>query len=214
MNPPGQTSGCKHRETSVFLLLAPDSLLQSNRLIAPGQRRLEPERETINWKQSEIVLATFPAQSFRRVRKFGMPHINILVVDDFLPWHEFVVEMFESEDADSNIFSFAVDGWEAVQKAQELQPDLILMDISLPVMDGFEAARKIRALSPRSKILFVSERRSREYIQAALDAGASGYILKSDANSDLFQGIAAALGDQQFISRSLKDWRKSSDSGE
>jgi len=143
-----------------------------------------------------------------------MPHINILVVDDFLPWHEFVVEMFESEDADSNIFSFAVDGWEAVQKAQELQPDLILMDISLPVMDGFEAARKIRALSPRSKILFVSERRSREYIQAALDAGASGYILKSDASSDLFQGIAAALGDQQFISRSLKDWRKSSDSGE
>jgi DNA-binding NarL/FixJ family response regulator len=55
-------------------------------------------------------------------------------------------------------------------------------------MDGFEAVRKIRAL-----------------IQAAFDAGASGYILKPDANSDLFQGIAAALGDRQFISRSLKD---------
>jgi two-component system chemotaxis response regulator CheB len=76
-----------------------------------------------------------------------MPHIKILVVDDFIPWHEFVAEMFESEKADSNNFYFAVDGWEAVQKAHELQPDLILMDISLSVMNGFEAARKIRALS-------------------------------------------------------------------
>jgi len=143
-----------------------------------------------------------------------MRYLNILVVDDFIPWHEFVVEMFESEEADSNNFSFAVDGWEAVQKAHELQPDPILLDINLPVMDGFEAKRRIRALSPRSKILFVSELRSREYIQGAFDAGAPGYILKPDANSDLSQGMAAELGDQQFISRSLKDWRKSSDSDE
>jgi CheY-like chemotaxis protein len=143
-----------------------------------------------------------------------MSHTKILVVDDFLPWQQFVLEMFESHGAGSNIIYFALDGLEAVEKAQQLQPDLILMDVSLPVMNGFEAARKIRGLSPRSKILFVSELRGRDYIQGAFEAGASGYILKSDANSDLFQGIVAALHDQQFVSHGLNDWPKGFDPSE
>jgi DNA-binding NarL/FixJ family response regulator len=138
-----------------------------------------------------------------------MSHTKILVVDDFLPWQQFVLEMFRSE-ADSNIVYFAANGPEAIQKAQELQPDVILMDIGLPVMNGFEATRKIRVVSLRSKILFVSEHRSRDYVKGAFDAGASGYILKSDAGSDLLQGIAIVETGQQFVSQSLKDWDKSS----
>lgn len=137
---------------------------------------------------------------------------KILVVDDFLPWWQFVLEMFESEEADSSIIYFAADGLDAVQKAQELQPDVILMDINLPVMNGFEATREIRALSPRSKILFVSEHGGSDYIQAAVAVGASGYILKSDSNTDLFRGVVTVLSGQQFVSHSLRDWRKSSDS--
>jgi len=143
-----------------------------------------------------------------------MPNAKILVVDDFLPWQQFVVETFESECDSNAVIYFAGDGLEAVQKAQELEPDVILMDISLPVINGFEAARKIRVLLPRAKILFVSERRGDDYIQGAFDAGASGYILKSDANADLFRGVVAVVTGQQFLSHSLKDWRKVSDSGE
>lgn len=139
-----------------------------------------------------------------------MPCTKILIVDDFPPWQQFVFEMFKSE-SDSSIIYFAADGLEAVQKAQELQPDVILMDISLPVMNGFEATGKIRVLSPASKILFVTERRSYDYMQGAFDAGASGYILKSDASSDLLRGVEAALQNQRFVSRSLKDCRKGSD---
>lgn len=132
-----------------------------------------------------------------------MPDIHILVIDDFLQWQRFVIELFETE-TDLKIIAIASDGLEAVRKAKEIQPDLILMDINLPGMNGYEAMREIRIFSPASKILFVSEHRSCDLIEAAFDAGASGYVLKSDAYSDLILGIRTALLDRRFVSRSLK----------
>lgn len=139
----------------------------------------------------------------------GMSSTKILLVDDFLPWQRLVREILASE-ADLNITCFAGNGFEAVQKAQESQPDLILMDISLPVMDGLDAAHEIRRLLPRSKIVFVSEHRGSDIIQAAFDAGGSGYVLKSDSDSDLVPALRAALREEQFVSHSLKDWREGS----
>jgi DNA-binding NarL/FixJ family response regulator len=141
-----------------------------------------------------------------------MSSSQILVVDDFLPWQHFVRELFETE-SDLNITHFAVDGLEGVRIAEQLQPDVILMDVNLPVMNGLEAARKIRTFSPHSKVLFLSEHRSPDVIQAAFDIGASGYVLKSDSNSDLIPGVRAVIRGQQFVSHSLKDWR-SLDSGD
>jgi DNA-binding NarL/FixJ family response regulator len=135
-----------------------------------------------------------------------MPVRQILVVDDFQPWQSFVQRLFESH-TDLKIIATANDGLEAVQKATELQPDVILMDVSLPKLNGFEATRQIRMLSPASLILFLSEHRGSDLIEAAFEAGASGYVLKADSNSDLFTGIKAILRGQQFVSRSLKDWR-------
>lgn len=136
-----------------------------------------------------------------------MPDIHILVIDDFLQWQRFVIELFETE-TDLKIIAIASDGLEAVRKAKEIQPDLILMDINLPGMNGYEAMREIRIFSPASKILFVSEHRSCDLIEAAFDAGASGYVLKSDAYSDLILGIRTALLDRRFVSRSLKKLAK------
>jgi len=114
-------------------------------------------------------------------------------------------------EIDLRIISVATDGLEAVHKAKEARPDLILMDLSLPGMNGIEATRQIRILSPGSRILFLSEHADSNLIRAALDAGACGYILKSESVSDLILGIRAVLLGQLFVSRSLTNWRKNSD---
>ena len=152
----------------------------------------------------------FQYESLRSIRRLGMSVTHVLVVDDFVPWHHFVSHLFDSEP-DLQIASVAIDGLEAVQKAKELQPDLILMDLSLPGMNGIAATRQILAHSPRSKVLFVSEHRDSELIQAAFDVGACGYALKSDSNSDLILGIRSVLMGQPFVSRSLKNWRENPD---
>jgi len=129
--------------------------------------------------------------------------IRILLVDDFLPWHRAVQEMFESK-TDLKIIAVAADGLEAVQKARQLQPDLILLDIGLPGLNGIEAARQIRELSPNSKILFVTQESSAELVKNALRLGAQGYLLKSEAASELLLAVDAVLQGDQFISSRLR----------
>lgn len=136
-----------------------------------------------------------------------MSTTKILVVDDFHPWHQFALEILKHEK-NLTIVAFASDGREAVEKAVQWQPEIILMDVSLPVMSGFEATGRIREASPNSRILFVSEHRGSDLIQMAFDVGGSGYILKSDSNSDLLRGVRAVLRGEQFVSKSLGAWRK------
>jgi DNA-binding NarL/FixJ family response regulator len=95
------------------------------------------------------------------------------------------------------------DGLEAVQRAQELQPDLIVLDIGLPKLNGIEAARQIRNLSPKSKILFVSQESAADMVQAALDTGAVGYVVKADAGPELIAARDAVLRGQTYMSKSL-----------
>ena len=97
----------------------------------------------------------------------------------------------------------ASDGLEAVRMAQQLQPSLILLDIGLPVINGIDAARRIRRVSPTSKILFVSENRSRDLADEALRTGACGYIVKSASARDLLPGVQAILEDRSFVSTNL-----------
>jgi CheY-like chemotaxis protein len=95
------------------------------------------------------------------------------------------------------------DGLDAVQKADELQPDLILLDIGLPTLNGIEVARRIREVSPASKILFVSEDRSADIVEEALSTGAGGYVVKSDAARELLPAVNAVLEGERFVSASL-----------
>jgi DNA-binding NarL/FixJ family response regulator len=94
----------------------------------------------------------------------------------------------------------ASDGLEGVQKAVELTPDLILMDIGLPSLNGIEAARQIRKLVPNSKIIFLSQESSPEVVQEAMSLGASGYVVKPMAGCDLLPAVEAALLGRKFVS--------------
>ena len=151
--------------------------------------------------------------SFAEIRRNEklMSVIHILLVDDFASWQLLLQELFESE-TEFKIIATANDGLEAIHKAAEMQPDVILMDISLPKLSGLEAAQQIRMLSPNSRILFLTERRDSDFIDAAFQAGALCYVLKSDAKSDLCAGIRAALNGQRFVSRSLPYGRPAADS--
>jgi CheY-like chemotaxis protein len=104
---------------------------------------------------------------------------------------------------DLQLICEVADGLEAVQKAQELQPDIILLDIGLPTLNGIEAARRIREVSPISKILFVSENRSWDIAEEALRTGAIGYVVKSNAGTELLPALKAAFEGRRFISTSL-----------
>jgi len=97
----------------------------------------------------------------------------------------------------------ASDGLEAVQKAEEVQPDLIVLDVGLPTLNGIEAARRIRKLSPRSKILFVSQESSADVVEMALSLGARGYVAKTRIGIELVAAIDAVLDGRQFVSFGL-----------
>lgn len=128
-----------------------------------------------------------------------MSLIRILVVDDFEPWRRFVASALQKHSSLQIVFE-ASDGLQAVNKAKELQPDLILLDIGLPLLNGIEAARRICELAPNAKILFLSENDSSEIADAALNTGAKGYVIKSDAGRELLPAIQAVIEGKQFVS--------------
>jgi DNA-binding NarL/FixJ family response regulator len=112
------------------------------------------------------------------------------VADDFEPWRRLLHTILR-ENPELQVVCEVSDGLEAVQKALELQPDLILLDIGLPTLSGIEAARRIRTLVPNAKILFVSENYSMDIARGTLSAGGCGYVIKSDAGR---QFVSARLG--------------------
>jgi CheY-like chemotaxis protein len=136
----------------------------------------------------------------KRLKGEYMParSIRVLVVEDYEPFQRFVVSILEKQP-ELQIICRVSDGLEAVQKAEELQPDLILLDIGLPSLNGIEVARRIRKLSPKSKILFVSQESSADVVQGALGTGAQGYVVKSDARRELLEGVNAILRGEQFV---------------
>jgi DNA-binding NarL/FixJ family response regulator len=129
--------------------------------------------------------------------------IRVLVVDDNEPFRRFVRSTLSTKP-ELNIISEVSDGLEAVRKAEELKPDLIVLDIGLPGLNGIEAARRIRKLSPKSTILFLSQESSADIVQEALCLGALGYVVKAHAARDLLIAVETVLRNKQFVSSTLK----------
>jgi DNA-binding NarL/FixJ family response regulator len=128
--------------------------------------------------------------------------VQVLVVDDYEPFRRFIRSTLRKRP-ELQIVCEASDGLEAVNKADELQPDLIVLDIGLPSLNGIEAARRIRKVSPESKILFISQESSADVVQEALALGALGYVVKAHAGSELLAAVGAVLENRQYISSGL-----------
>jgi DNA-binding NarL/FixJ family response regulator len=128
-----------------------------------------------------------------------MPIIRVLIVEDFAGFRLFICSTLAKRQ-DLQIVGEASDGLEAVQKAVELKPDLVLMDIGLPSQNGIEAARQIFNLVSGIKILFLSQESAPDVIQEALSLGASGYVVKVNAGIDLLPAIEAVISGTRFVS--------------
>jgi len=123
-----------------------------------------------------------------------MPSIRILIADDSGLWRAQVRKLLH-ERPDWQIAGEADDGQQAVQHASELRPDLIILDIQMPVLNGIEAGKQILRVFPSSKIIFLSQYVEPEIIEQALAAGAVGYVVKAHAARELFPTIEAAIRD-------------------
>jgi DNA-binding NarL/FixJ family response regulator len=123
---------------------------------------------------------------------------RILAVDDFEPYRLFIPSLLH-ERPDLQVICGASNGLQAVEMTQDLKPDLILMDIGLPGINGIEAARRIRTLAPNSKIIFLTQESSPELMREAISLGACGYVLKSEAEADLLTAVDAVLQGKDFF---------------
>lgn len=121
-----------------------------------------------------------------------------LVVEDYEPFRRFLCSMLR-ERVDIQVIWEESDGVEAVKKAQELEPDLVILDLGLPGLNGIEVVQQIRLISPRSKILMLTAEWSPEIVEEAFRRGANGYLVKSLAGREFEIAVNTILRDTRFF---------------
>lgn len=126
--------------------------------------------------------------------------VRILLVDDFKDFRKLAASIFEQQPR-FEVVGEAIDGQDAVQKAEDLKPDLVVLDIGLPKLHGIEAARQIRALSPNSKILFFTTNECPQIVLEAFNVGADGYVIKLDAAGQFLAAVDSVLQGKRYLSR-------------
>jgi DNA-binding NarL/FixJ family response regulator len=136
------------------------------------------------------------------VQNFEHQPVQILVAEDFEPYRTHITSLLR-ENPGFRVIGEVGDGIQAVQSAQELSPDLILLDIGLPGLNGIDAAREILQLIPESKIVFLTQETSADLVREALKLGARGYVFKSQAGKELLAAIDAVLEGKRFVSGGL-----------
>jgi len=130
--------------------------------------------------------------------------VRVLLADDYEPWRRCVSSLFLKRP-EWRIIGEVSDGLEAVQKVEELNSDLVLLDLSLPSITGVDAAKQIRLAAPATKIVFITAYRDSEAMQIVLRAGADGYVIKWEISRELLPALDAVLCGGRFISPQITD---------
>jgi len=126
-----------------------------------------------------------------------MSRARILIVDDHEIFRRGLRSLLESRP-EFEILGEAADGLQAIEKATQLKPDLIVMDVSMPQLDGLQATRQIRKKLPQTKILILSQHDTSHMLSAALEAGANGYVTKSQVSRCLLSALDAVSNGRPF----------------
>ncbi len=147
-----------------------------------------------------------------------MPKIRVLVCDDHTILREGIRMLLNAQE-DIEVVAEAVDGREAVDKMREFKPDVILMDIAMPFLNGLEATRQIRREDPNARVLVLTMYENDEYVAQMLEAGAAGYVLKKVAGSELVYAIRSVFGGEAFLypsitKRLVEDYLRRVESGQ
>ena len=130
--------------------------------------------------------------------------VKVLIADDHKIIRERLLNLLEKQK-DLDIVGEAEDGFIALKKARELKPNIIIMDIGMPNLNGIDATRQIRSESPQTKVIALSMHADKRFVAEMLKAGASGYILKDSAFKELVQAIRASLVNKIYLSPSIAD---------
>jgi len=137
-----------------------------------------------------------------------LPVVSVLLVDDSIHFRRFVRQILETTQ-NFQLVGEAADGFEGVRQATQLKPDLILLDVALPKLDGIQAAKAILIAAPESKILFVTAYCSQSLAGTALNLGAKGYVVKSDAPEDLLRAMEVVMSNKHFVSKAVIGYESS-----
>jgi DNA-binding NarL/FixJ family response regulator len=130
-------------------------------------------------------------------------HVRILVVEDHDPYRRHVCSLVGTH-SHFRVVGESGDGAKAVLQAAAVQPDVILLDIGLPGINGLEAARRIAKVAGQARIIFLTQETCAEVIEEAFVLGAWGYVLKANTGSDLVAAIEAVSRGQRFLSHGLE----------
>ncbi len=147
-------------------------------------------------------MSTSISKTAVEVKPDGTSPIHILIADDHDILRDGLRALLEMA-SDMEVIGEAQTGREAVAEAERLHPDIVLMDISMPQLDGVEACQRIRQQSPNTQVLFLTMHEAEEYFFRALRAGAAGYVIKRTAASDLLAALRAVAQGESFLSPSI-----------
>jgi nitrogen-specific signal transduction histidine kinase/ActR/RegA family two-component response regulator len=157
-----------------------------------------PVEDSLTFAPTAGVDQNFQSDSGQRLRGF-----TVLIADDGETFRRAVSSILADLPELKNLAE-AADGAEAIKMAAELNPDLVLLDVGLPIVNGVEAAAKIRAVAPNAKLIFLTQHDSPDFVSAAMRAGALGYVLKVDVGSELLQAAMAVVRGEQYLSSGIR----------